>query len=309
MSIKYYVIMGVISLIAIYNILRISEILVFKKGKSKLFENYSNNKYNSKVISFEQWKLNIYAEVVSLLPFIFNEVSRKNHEYIIKRLKIRSKVLNREYTPEEVRGKNFIFVLIAIITIPIGFVISKVLFILPILLLIQFFTYVMRYESKIKDDDNMLDVYFSNLFLLMYPQLRKGSKGRIKNVVLGYQNSLKNLGNSDMTRIMSEFTEFLLSNLIMYQDEIAVSKLTERYKSATILNFSNLASQALQGVNNGDTLVSFRRGIIRKVEENMENTNKKWINRSRIAIYAVFIILIEFIVLSIIAKLPSVAMF
>ena len=91
---------------AVYEILRyfgVFEILTTqRKAASEITDNRNKNKKRKQ----ERFLLSTYAEVTQMFKgILLNETQREKHEYWIQRLEIRSELLDRLYTPEELRGK------------------------------------------------------------------------------------------------------------------------------------------------------------------------------------------------------------
>ena len=74
------------------------------------------------------------------------------------------------------------------------------------------------------------------------------------------------------------------------------------YKSAMLVNFFNLAIQSLRGVDNSDKLLGFKMELTQKRLEAMTERAKKLVLKGQRAIWAIFIILAQFVVLSWVAK-------
>ena len=104
---------------------------------------------------------------------------------------------------------------------------------------------------------------------------------------------------------MSSLAEYLLNCLSLTDDHLAIPKLKERYRSATIINFCNIASQALQGVDNTDTLLSFKLNLENKRNEQTKKNSDILYNKGNRSIYLLFAILFIFIILSWVSKIPK----
>lgn len=153
-------------------------------------------------------------------------------------------------------------------------------------------------QRKIRDEDEIIDLYFIDLYLLLYSKLRQGSKARLSSVVESYVDTLHTSNNAEMKRVMLGLAEFLLNNLSMYPDHEAVPLLRERYKSATIVNFCNVASQALQGIDNADTLLTFKMALVEKKAQAMRKTAQKLRIKGERSIYLIYVLLFIFIGMS-----------
>lgn len=299
-----YIIVFLCTFYAVYSILRLCGVLTPSTGNTEVKKGNKVKKKSRRIASIENFKLDFLGGLTNTFSFLFSEELQKRHQYYIARLEIKNKKLSRLLTPEELRGKYIFILLIGILFVPLGFL-KQILFIVPAVCVVVFLAYQRYYMTKINDEDAEIDNYFTNIFLMLYAELMKGSRGSIRTVVLSYQNSLKSYGNSRMSTIMLKFTKFLLSNLDSFSDDVAVMKLRDRYMSATIVNFTNLASQALQGVNNQDTLLSYRLTLVRKKTDTMKLKSEKMIRRGQLAICVVYGILFQYILLSFIAKLPA----
>ena len=170
---------------------------------------------------------------------------------------------------------------------------------------VVFFSYGFVYNQRVEEKDEIIDNYFLDLYLLMYSKLRLGSKARLQTVVESYIDTLETAQNIQMKNTMTELAQFLLNNLTLYEDHIAVTKLRERYKSATIINFCNVASQALQGIDNADNLLTFKMSLVRRKTAMMEARAGKLCKQGERSIYAIYVILFIFIGVGWYSKLPT----
>lgn len=302
--------MGVIALIlatliGVYLILKHHGVFEYTKGVKEHSKRVDRREVAKKKFDREEKKLKLYRNVFSIFGSIVTTGSViEDTEFIISRLDIRTKQSNRPYTVAELRGKYLFILVLGIVSVPLTLVFKP--FILGVILGIGTYSiYPIYYRLKIKEEDDIIDIYFLDLFLLLYPKLRMGSKGRLKTVVMTYGNSLKGAYNKDMEKVMSSLAEYLLNCLSLTDDHLAIPKLKERYRSATIINFCNIASQALQGVDNVDTLLSFKISLESKRNEQTKKNSDILYNKGNRSIYLIFIILFIFIVLSWVSKIPK----
>ena len=91
----------------------------------------------------------------------------------------------------------------------------------------------------------------------------------------------------------------------MYEDHIAVPKLRDSYKSATIINFCNVATQSLNGVDNFDNLLTFKMQLTDRKTNLMRKRQQKILAAGNRSIYAIWVILFIFIVVGWKSKLPT----
>lgn len=269
--------------------------------KEKVREREKSNKQRKK----ERSKLAFYGSVSTLFGGLLLSASNKaDHKFIISRLDLRSKILDRLYTPEELRGKYCLFAIVGVACIPLS-VFIKPLLIITVATFIIFSFYKRRYLIKIQDEDDIIDVYFIDLFLLLYSRLRMGSKGRLATVVKSYIDTLKSMDDCTMQIAMLKLSQFLINNLTMYPDHVAVPILIERYKSAVVVNFCNVATQALQGIDNSDTLLTFKLDLMKRKSNLMKENAEKLRVKGNRAIYLIWVILFVFILVGWYSKLPT----
>lgn len=300
-----YLFIIVLTAYAVFNILRYFGVFETNIGIPKLNNEVKLEKEASTKRSRERQKLRVYSKLCDYFrTLVLPQSVYDNHKYFIDRLEIRSEILDRTLTPEEVRGKYLLFLIIGILCIPIG-VFIPVLWIVTAASVIVFFSYPKVYIQKIHDEDEIIDVYFLDLYLLMYSRLRMGSKARLQSVVESYIDTLNVSANLEMKEVMLKFSRFLLNNLSMYEDHTAIQHLRDRYKSATIINFCNVGSQALQGIDNSDTLLTFKMDLVRKKEDLMKKNAEILYQKGNRAIYLIYVILFIFIGAGWMSKLPT----
>ena len=300
-----YLFIIVLTAYAVFNILRYFGVFETNIGIPKLNNEVKLEKEASTKRSRERQKLRVYSKLCDYFrTLVLPQSVYDNHKYFIDRLEIRSEILDRTLTPEEVRGKYLLFLIIGILCIPIG-VFIPVLWIVTVASVIVFFSYPKVYIQKIHDEDEIIDVYFLDLYLLMYSRLRMGSKARLQSVVESYIDTLNVSANLEMKEVMLKFSRFLLNNLSMYEDHTAIQHLRDRYKSATIINFCNVGSQALQGIDNSDTLLTFKMDLVRKKTDLMKKNAEILYQKGNRAIYLIYVILFIFIGAGWMSKLPT----
>jgi hypothetical protein len=284
-----------VALYSAYLILRLGGVFETSAGAKQHNTSVEEENDLRKKRRTEEFKLDTYAEVTRLFKgYVFSERVKENHQYYIDRLGIRSEILNRNLTPEELRGKATLFLVLGILCIPAVF--FKVIFIVPVVCAIgYFFIYDKRYKDKIEQEDKLIDDYFINLFLLLNSKLKQGSRGRLSKVVGSYIDSLKTCTDVEVKNTMLKLAEFLLNNLSMYPDHEAVMMLQERYKSATIINFCNVASQALIGVDNADTLLTTKLELLERNKVIMRFKAKALREKGERAVYLIYVILFIFV--------------
>ncbi len=294
-----YVILILCTLFIAYTILKhfgVMEIFGVSVGKSS--DVIKKDKSENKKREREKTKLEIYTQVTEMFRGILLPASKEaDYKYYLSRLKYRSEILNRNITPEEFAGKEFLLLCLGIVVIPLG-IFFKPCFIVGGFLVVRYILKPTLMKRKIYDEDEIIDLYFIDLYLLLYSKLRQGSKARLSSTVESYVDTLHTSNNAEMKRVMLGLAEFLLNNLSMYPDHEAIPLLRERYKSATIVNFCNVASQALQGIDNADTLLTFKMALVEKKAKMMRKLADKMRIKGERSIYLIYILLFIFIGMS-----------
>lgn len=300
-----YIIATIATIYAVWNILKLFGVFETSVGISKVVNKVKEDANIGRKRKWEKMKLQTYAALTEAFRgLVMTDVDYENHKYVIDRLELRSKVLNRNLTPEEVKGKYLCFVALAIVCFIFGFF-NKLFWAVAIMCMAVYFMYFPTLKQEVRDEDEIIDTYFIDLYLLMYSKLRLGSKARLQVVVESYMDTLQVSSNLQMKEVMLKFARFFLNNLTMYEDHEAIPHLRDRYKSATIVNFCNVAAQALQGVDNRDALLSFKIELTRRKTDMMKKRAENlrmWGERS---IYLIYIILFIFIAVGWYSKLPT----
>lgn len=293
------------TLFAVYSILQVYGLFEYNSRKARTVTEIQKRRKESKNRSKELKRLALYDMSVRIFYSIFMSSScRENHQYYIDRLDIRTTYLNRQLTPEELRGKYVLPMLLSIPFIPLG-VFFPVVFIIPIVTIGMFFTYQSGLKTKISDEDSVIDDYFIDLYLLLYSKLRQGSRARLQGTVENYVDTLESSSMTSETKVMLKLAKYLLNLLSLYEDHVAIPKLRETYRSATIINFCNVASQSLNGVDNGDNLLSFKMQLVQRKTELMRKRQRKILASGERSIYLIWVILFIFIAVGWYSKLPT----
>lgn len=300
-----YVLIALLTVFAVWNILIHFGVFEFSKGQNTVISDIKNERSINKKRRTEKKKLSFYFAITDTFRgLLMSDFSYEKHRYYIERLNIRSDILDRQLKPEELRGKFALYLIIGLFCIPIGVFIPPI-WILSFLAIFRYFSYGFVYSRKIEDEDEIIDDYFLDLYLLMYSKLRMGSKARLQTVVESYINTLETAQNLQMKETMMKLAQFLLNNLMLYEDHVAIPKLRDRYRSATIVNFCNVASQALQGIDNSDNLLTFKMALVRRKTAMMEARAEKLCKQGERSIYAIYVILFIFIGVGWYSKLPT----
>lgn len=301
----YWFVIIPLVLFAIYNVLRVYGVFEFSAGTRQHKDIVTQRDKFNKKMKVERFKLRVFESSTNFFRGILFPMSiEESHKYYIERLNIRSEVLDRFITPEELRGKYVLIFLCGVLLSPLA-LLNTLWVVFPLGGLILLSQYHKIYDKKIQDEDAIIDVNFLNLFLLMYSKLKMGSRGRLTSVVESYIDTIEtSIGDVEVKNTMLKLSEFLLNNLSMYPDHEAIPLLRERYRSATIVNFCNVATQALQGIDNADTLLTTRLDLISRNNILMEANAQKLVIKGQRSLYLIYVILFIFIGIGWYSKLP-----
>ena len=230
--------------------------------------------------------------------------------YRINRLRLKIDVLDRNIKAKELlgllKGIQLIGVFFSILTLLLT---KNVMSLGGLLLYLAPSTFNVFADTKINDEDIELEKDFPDLFLLLHVRLLKGSRTRLSPTLDDYIKSLDAMYQGKSHLVIRNFVVDLRNNIEIYGDDsIAVYKLRDMYRSSMVVNFCNLATQSLKGVDNKDKLLAFKRELTQQKQEDMKERAKKLVNKGRKSIIVIYIILGEFVVLSWLAKLGTMRM-
>lgn len=230
--------------------------------------------------------------------------------YRINRLRLKIDVLDRNIKAKELlgllKGIQLIGVFFSILTLLLT---KNIMSLGGLLLYLAPSTFNVFADTKINDEDIELEKDFPDLFLLLHVRLLKGSRTRLSPTLDDYIKSLDAMYQGKSHLVIRNFVVDLRNNIEIYGDDsIAVYKLRDMYRSSMVVNFCNLATQSLKGVDNKDKLLAFKIELTQQKQEDMKERAKKLVNKGRKSIIVIYIILGEFVVLSWLAKLGTMRM-
>lgn len=255
-------------------------------------------------------RLSFFTWISDNLGFAFPEHKELDFTYKISRLHLNLKLLDRPIKAKELNGflKLIQLTSLAITLLLFGLTFSIFSFILLIgaIAPVIFSTYA---RLMIHDEDQELEEDFPDLYILLYSKLVQGTKIRLTPTLNDYLLSLdatKNNPGKKNHKIIRQFVSDLRNNIELFGDDsIAVAKLRDKYTSVMVINFCNLATQALKGVDNRDKLLSFKMELMDQQKEMMEKRADKMVTKGKRAIWVIYAILFQFILLSWFAKLTQ----
>ena len=296
-----YGILLVIVIFALYKLNIIGTRKGVKKSSKQRDKQKSEVRNRKTTIFFMKQFGNIYNIIGNSTPEYLFEL-----KYLLDRNDVRVKTLDRRIKPEEVVGIfRFIQMLIIIAVIFIvSFTLNFTLFSLLLLVLLPK-SYILLLKAQIAAEDEQLEIDFPDLYLLLYSRLKKGAHTKIEPTMNDYVRSLNDMygvgvGHIAIRRFCSRFS----ANVEIYGDEVvAIKHLREYYRSPTVVNFCNLAIQALTGVDNREKLLTFKQELAEERRVRMDLKAAALVRKGIRAINIIYVILFEFIVLSWISKI------
>ena len=299
------IIVVILTLFAVYEILRQFGVFEFATQQQKVVDIITDTRKLNKQRKLETTKLQWYARTTELFRgILMNEASYENHRYYIERCNIVSEPLNRRYTPEELRGSYALPFFLSLFLIPVS-LIQPILIVVPVVMFFRLQTYQTIFRAKIRDEDEIIDDYFLDLYLLLYSQLRQGSRARLQGTVEQYIATLESQSDNEVRETMLKLARYMLNLLSLYEDHVAIPKLRDTYRSATIINFCNVATQSLNGVDNFDNLLTFKMQLVQRKTEVMRKRQQKILSQGRTSILAIWLILFIFIGVGWYSKMPT----
>lgn len=240
-----------------------------------------------------------------------SEATLQEWGYRIGRLQWTMKYIEREIKPLEFIGLLRMISFFSVVLGALGLILTGS----PIYVAF-FLTLFLRYflgiyaDMKIADEDKELERDFPDLYLLLYSRLVQRNHTRLAPVLQDFLHSLDAVPGGVKDSAIRKFATDLRNNIEIYGDDsLAISKLRDKYRSVMIINFCNLAVQALRGVDNSDKLLSFKVELSQQRLAQMEERANKLVRQGSRAVLVVYAILFQFIFLSWLAKFQLVGDF
>lgn len=294
-----------LTILIVYNILVSFGVFEFVKRPRKTIDEIEEKRKYTKKRRREVKRLGIYTKTIELFRgVLMSDLQYQDHLYYIQRLDLRSEPLDRRLTPEEVRGQKALPLVLSLFCIPLG-LFFPVLFLLPVAAFINFMAYPTTYRMKIADEDQIIDNYFIDLYLLLYSKLRQGSRARLQGTVENYIDTLESSKSTTESQVMLKFARYFLNLLALYEDHVAVPHLRDNYHSATVINFCNVATQSLNGIDNFDNLITFKMQLTERRTNMMRKRQQEILRKGERSIYAIWVLLFIFIAVGWYSKLPT----
>lgn len=294
-------------------ILRLYNIIGAGKGKKVVNE---DKKQRSKDLKKRDRVLKFLNQMSGLSAMTSGQMSRyeeREMRYHIERNNCYIKSISRYIKPTEVNG---ICKLISIALCGLGAVLILTMIgqhLIPVIIGILFvvaglFTkkiFMGWTGQNIAMYDEELEEDFPDLYLLLHSRLNKGTKARLAPTLEEYSRSLTDMyGDFAEKMPIKKFTDDLRNYINVYADDsVAIRKIREKYRSSMVVNFVNLASQSLSGVDNREKLAAFEQELNAIKKAKVQKKVDKAIEHGEFASKLVYVILFEFVILSIVSKL------
>lgn len=275
-----------------------------KRGTSKTKVEVHKAKDTAKRRNYLLWILKKCEYLGNNFGFEPSPVKIVKYRFNINRGRFVLPYVDRPITPVELIGffkaLKFFFCFLGIfLTVLTGF--KGYLIFLLILFIDKIFEYVM--EFKIQEEDKEIELDFPDLYMLLYSRLVRGTSMRLAPTLDDYMKSIDAIYGEESHKAIRHFVMDLRKNIeILGDDSMAVHKMRDTYRSAMVVNFFNLAIQALRGVDNRDKLLAFKMELSQKKLDQMTVRANELVAKGQKAVMLIFIILAQFVVLSWIAK-------
>lgn len=257
-----------------------------------------NRKSVLQILHFFSWLADNYGFAVS-------KYKLEDWQYKINRLDITVPYIKRNLRAQELVGIMKFFNIVGIFMTVLLYIITGGSLIALGGLVFMFSTYTFNIIATaiIRDEDAKLDSEFPELYFALYHRLIKGTDVRLAPTLRDYLLARDSPQDKKDLKVILRFVTDLLRTIDMYQDDsMAIKKLREKYNSVTYVNFSNLAVQALSGVDNADKLLSYRMELQRQNNDKIKQKADKAVAKGQRATWAVLIILFKYIGITIYLK-------
>ena len=236
------------------------------------------------------------------------DTQRTKYDYYIVRLEMNVPFLNRHWKPIEIAGFNRLMTFIGVILFALG--VTRFTF-NPLwfgAILIPFGKFrELFWEQKVLEEDKEIEQDFHDLYLILCPKLKMGANARIAPTLSEYMQTLEHLHAPTEHLAIKKFVRLLRSTIELYPDEVlALTKIRDYYKAASVVNFCNIAIQAMNGIDNYEKLVAFEQELTRRKLDDMRKRATKLVEKAQKATFLMYVILAEFVILTLYSRIaPS----
>ncbi len=228
----------------------------------------------------------------------------EQYQRYIVRLKLKLKLLRRLIKPDELHGLLVVIQLAGLSVMLLIFALTLSPFAL-VFGIFLFSTKLFKFyaEMKISEEDAELQRDFPEFYLVLYNRLLSASRSRLEPTLNAYLITLDSMPGMEDAAIRRFITDIKGYIDLHGNDLMAIREIRKQYTSDMIVNFCNLAVQALNGVDNKDKLFAFKMELnTRRLDAMTERANKLVLQGSR-RVNLIYLILAQFVILSWVAKL------
>lgn len=241
-------------------------------------------------------RLNIYKEFAYKLGNGASQRQLYDWDYRIARLFPVIESVGRTITATELIGLFRLVQFVVCATALSGLLLNGSMFFLFLLIIGLTVQGVVTYicDLLIKQQDANIDNDFADVYLLLYCKLVQGTNAHICNVLVDYLKICDTTMRVNEHKDIRRFVSDLVTTINVVSDETtALLRMRERYRTATIVNFCNVATQALRGADMADKLLQFKMDLLQHTKMVAEQDAKVRAEKAQYAIYAVWVILFE----------------
>lgn len=274
------------------------------RGTSKTKVDVKISKKTAKKRNISIWVLQKLENIGNNFGFEPSDIKLKNYKFNILRGRLKISILDRNIAPIELIGLFKIIKFIGVfLSIVLYLITQNVLCLIGLILLAIEYGFNGYIEAVIIAEDKEIEEDFPDLFLLLYSRLLRGAQVRLAPTLDEYLKSIDVVHGEESHKAMRNFVKDLRNYIEIYGDDsMAIHRMREMYKSAMLVNFFNLAIQSLRGVDNRDKLLAFKIELSQKRIQAMTDRANKLVEKGQRVIWAIFIILGQFVLLSWVAK-------
>ena len=269
-------------------------------------QNYNKEKQKRKLVHFALSALEGFAQKVG---GGISDAEKYAWEFRILRMMQTIDIVGRKITPIEMVGLlRFITFLCVSVGIAGVLITGNLVFIVFVIVGLIVTPAVKLYcDMTISEQDKAIERDFTDFYLLVHSRLMKGTQAHIASALQEYLNICDETMTYEDHRELRDFVAYLLATITLMGDEYkAVLAVRDKYKSAAVINFCNIASQALQGVDNANNLLQFKIEMVAKQKAQVRIIAEQRAEKAMKSIYAVWAILAEFVIIVMITRLQVV---
>lgn len=255
--------------------------------------------------NFGYWLLGQFEAFANNVGGGISSTMQYKYDFYIVRLDMKAPFVDRPWKPIEIVGLHRMIALLGVVLTGIG--ISSLSFNpLWFAILLCFVSRIreMIWESRVLAEDTELEEDFPDLFLILNPKLKMGANARIATTLDEYNVTLDRLYTQGEHMAIRKFVRLLRNLIETYSTEVdAIAKVRTYYKAASVVNFCNVAIQAMNGVDNKEKLIAFEQELTNKKLALMRKRAEKLVEKAQKATYLMYVILAEFVIITLYTRM------